>query len=540
MPLPPNEALINIGGLLPEIILLLVGCAVLLMIGPSRRLVPWVTLGAIVIAYMLALFAPHSNDGGGSGLIFTNASEFIRVVTYLLGIVLTLVNFAQPRDEERGEFFGMMLFALAGLSLLGAASDLVMLFVALELVSIPTYVLVVLSRHNAQALEAGTKYFYLGAMAAAITAYGFSFLYGVAGTASLPLAGAAIQAALSQSGSLTNVFAITGLMLALGGLFFKVAAFPLHFYIADVYQGAASSVAGLLGFVPKLAGFAAILKIVELTGWETDRGGLFWMLWIVAALSMTIGNVLALRQHNIKRMLGYSGIAHSGYMLVGVLASSVYSNGAGASTSIMSDGPGAVLFYTVAYGLANLCAFAVLGGLRVRGESCETLRDVAGLIRRQPLLAVLLAIAMFTLMGMPPTPGFWGKLSIFGSAWSAMQAGPVALKWWMGCLIILGVVNSAIGAAYYLRVIAAAVLYENDEPADAVPASMPQIGAMVAGLILVIFAFFPSALLAPGRNATIDWRTRAQFTLESRGGAAKPAPLVAVESNAETVRGTAQ
>ncbi|MBK8913188.1 MAG: NADH-quinone oxidoreductase subunit N [Phycisphaerales bacterium] len=515
--------LINVAGLLPEILLVAAGCAVLLMIGPSRRFVPWTALGAVIGALALLLWgAPHPESG--SGMRFTSAADFVRHATLVVGALLVLVAFAQPRDDERGEFFSMVLFSLAGLMLLGGASDLVLLFVALELVGIPTYVLVVLSRHNERSLEAGTKYFYLGAMAAAVTAYGFSFLYGVAGSADLGRVATAVTAALAAPGSVPHALALTGLMLSLAGLFFKIAAVPLHLYIADVYEGAASSVAGLLGFVPKLAGIVAIVKMIEAAGWSADRGALFWTLWLSAALSMTIGNVLALRQHSIKRMLAYSGIAHSGYMLVGLIAAGLYAREGSQVGGLMADGPGAVFYYAVAYGIANLCAFAVLGALRIRGAACETVRDVAGLLRRQPALALILVIAMFTLMGLPPTPGFWGKLSLFGSAWSAAASAPADVQWWIGALVILAVVNSAIGAAYYLRVIAACILYESDEPADAIPAQTPQFGATMAGVLLLIYSFFPNPLLMMSRTATRDLRDPLGFVVEAPA-AGQPAPV---------------
>ena len=275
---------------------------------------------------------------------------------------------------------------------------------------------------------------------------------------------------------------------------FKIAAVPLHFYIADVYEGAASPVAGLLGFVPKLAGLVAIFKIITLARWQTTDGALFWILWIVAVLSMTVGNVLALRQTNIKRLLAYSGVAHSGYMLVGILA------GPDAGEGILGNGTGAVLYYVIIYGIANLGAFALLGLLHVRGRPCETLRDVAGLLRYYPSVALLMALAMFTLMGLPTTPGFWGKMSIFGSALAA--ADGAAHQSWIIALVIIAVLNSALAAAYYLRVIAAVLLFESDEPAEPSPREAPMMGALLCGFLLLGFAFYPRPLLRMGDTAT--------------------------------------
>ena len=429
---------------------------------------------------------------------------FARNSTLILGFIITLVAWFQPAPTERGEFWSMTLFSLAGLLLVGAANDLLMLFVALELVSIPTYIMVAISRRNLRATEAATKYFFLGAMAAAITGYGFSLLYGVAGSASLPAVVATVADALQQApGTLAYNLAAIGVVLSLGGLFFKIAAFPLHFYIADVYEGAASAVAGLLGFVPKFAGFLAIFKIMSATGhWDQTNPAVFWTLWIVAVLSMTIGNTLALMQTNIKRMLAYSGIAHSGYMLVGVLI------GPESGQGFLGDGTAAVLYYVVVYGIANLGAFAILGLLRVRGRACETLRDVAGLLRRHPALALLMALAMLTLMGLPPTAGFWGKLTLFGGALAgvATELAPVEYDRWLIALVVIALLNSALAAAYYLRVIAAVLLFENDRPAEAVPQETPHVGALLCGFLLLVFAFVPSLLLDRGREATAGLR----------------------------------
>lgn len=514
MPASPISAL----ALLPEIILLLAGCAVLL-IGQakqesSRRLAPWVALLSLVVAFVAALVGPKVTElwfaaanTAGSGLACGSLAQFVRISALEIGILLTLINWHPAREKERGEFLAMMLFSLTGLLLVGSADNLLLLFLAVELVSIPTYVMVILSRTHVGALEAGTKYFFLGALAAALTAYGFSFLYGVSGTASLSGTVHAVADALRTPGNLEYGLALIGSVLAIGGLLFKIAAVPLHFYVADVYQGAASPVAGWLGFVPKLAGLVAIFKLIRLTGfWDDGDNAVFWLLWLVAALSMTVGNVLALRQTNIKRLLGYSGVAHAGYMLVGVLAGPLAGKAVAAGgVALLGDGTAAVLYYVVIYGLANLGAFAVLGLLRVRAAPCETLRDVAGLLRRQPGAALLLSLALLTLMGLPPTPGFWGKFALFGSALTASRLTPgTPHATWLLALVVIAVLNSALAAAYYLRVIAAALLYENERPAHVVSREAPQIGAWMCGILLLVFTFFPSGLMSAGQTATAD------------------------------------
>lgn len=505
---------ISIWTLLPELILA-VGACVVLLLGTAtaagvRRAAAGVTLVTILAATGVVFWKYQLATDAGGGLQYGSVSYFVRISGLVLGVLLTLAAWRQAKDGEEGEFFSMMLFALIGLLLVAPSDNLVMLFVALELVSIPTYVLVTLSRSNLRALEAGTKYFYLGALSAAIMAYGFSFLYGVTGTISIQDGAVAMRAALAgESGEMAQNLALVGMFLSLAGVFFKVAAVPLHFYIADVYQGAAHSVAGLLGFVPKLAGFVAIFKLLAMTSAWTAAGAtvgaatasagtdaIFYFVWFAAALSMTVGNVLALMQNNLKRMLAYSGIAHSGYMLVAALA------GAGSVESgSMGSGLAAVLYYAVIYGIANLGAFVILGVLRYRGQVCENLREVAGLLRREPGLALLLALCFVTLMGLPPTPGFWGKLSLFGSALASAQTD-TPRDTWMIVLVVIAVLNTAIGAAYYLRVVGAALLYESKETAEADPgAEWPSMGAFMCGVLLLIFSFYPNALLTSGLRA---------------------------------------
>jgi NADH-quinone oxidoreductase subunit N len=524
---PAPASAISIGSLVPELVLAAVGCLVLLLAQAERvairRAAPWVTLVGIVAAILILKGGqfwgtPPAEDLISGGLAFENLAGFVRLGALIFGVLIVLTNWVQPLDAERGEFFSMMLFSLAGLMLVGPSADLVVLFLALELVSIPTYIMVALSRPGPRALEGATKYFYLGALAAAITAFGFSYLYGVTGSAALDAdAVSRIKQALADPRSPAHAFATIGLLVSIVGLLFKIAAVPLHFYIADVYQGTASPVAGLLGFVPKLAGLVAIFKIISLTGWQTTSGPLFWTLWIVAALSMTVGNVLALRQRNIKRMLAYSGVAHSGYMLVGILAGPF-------GDSMMGDGAAAVLYYVMIYGIANLGAFALLGLLWVGNRPCETLRDVAGLLRYYPSVALLMALAMFTLMGLPPTAGFWGKLSLFGSALAAAESAPAALRDWIVALVIIAVLNSALAAAYYLRVIAAVLLFESDEPAEPAAREAPMIGALLCGFLLLVFAFYPRPLMRLGRMATDRLLT--------------PPAVVQIEPDTPTVAGT--
>ncbi|MCA9244167.1 MAG: NADH-quinone oxidoreductase subunit N [Phycisphaerales bacterium] len=513
--------------LAPELIVGIAGCVVLVLGAGKesmRRILPWISLAALVLAIIFVKFlnpaaADAMSDGdpqwmtiggldyqyrsvdGGWGPLLGPLADFVRISALIFGVLILIVNWATPRLEEAGEFFSMMLFMICGLMMMGAANDLIVLFMAIELVSVPSYIIVALSRSNSRALESATKYFYLGAFAAALTAYGMSFLYGATGTTSLgPEAMERLRQALTgvaPGGALAYGVAMVGVTLTITGLLFKLAAFPLHFYVADVYEGAASGVAGMLGFVPKLAGLMAITKVLALTGWLTlSHPGLFYTLWVVAAFSAIVGNVLAFLQTNVKRMLAYSGVAHAGYMVVGLMA------GAGKQGAVFGDGPGAVLYYVMIYGIANLGAFAILGLLRRRGQACETVQDLAGLLKRSPGIALLMALAMFTLMGMPPTPGFWGKFWLFGGALSAASEAAEPFRSWYIALVIISVVTAAIGAAYYLRVIAACLLAESDEPADLAPRESLYMGAVLCGFLIIVFMLVPKTLLSAGSDAS--------------------------------------
>lgn len=502
--------------LIPDLILVIAGTAALFVANPKRLLgratAPVLALAALVLALGFVYFNAGT-PASGSGLHFGAFSTFVRLSTLVLAILITLVSWSDPNDDERGEFVSMLLFSVVGLMMIGPADDLVTLFMAIELVSIPGYILVALSRSKLQSLEAATKYFYLGALSAALLAFGFSFLYGAAGTTQISTGMPHLLETLNgEHGPFGVIIGSIGVLLAFAGLLFKISAFPLHFYVADVYQGASSAVAGMLGFVPKFAGIVALIKLGTLVGWETVNGSFFWVLWTVAVLSMFVGNLLALMQTNVKRMLAYSGIAHSGYMLVGIIAGpiglqtahSINRDGA----SFTSDGIAAILFYAVMYGIANLAAFGILGLLRTSaGTAVETTRDLKGLFKSHFGLALVMSLSMLSLMGLPPTAGFWGKLTIFKSAFAINDLADLGSReFWLIALVVIGVINSAITAAFYLRVISACLVHESEQPPVAAPREAMHVGAMLCGFLLLIFSFLPSLLLSQSREATRTFR----------------------------------
>jgi NADH-quinone oxidoreductase subunit N len=392
-----------------------------------------------------------------------------------------------PLRSNRAEFYAFYLFSLTGLMLCAGADDLIWLFLALELTSLPTYIMVTISTGRNRSREAGVKYFFLGALGAAVFLYGFALIYGGTGTTNLN----GIAESFRAHG--INSIALAGMLLGLIGLGFKIAAVPMHFYTADVYEGAAPQVSAFLAFVPKTAGFIGILLLTATMGWSfvpghhDPHGGplhavatghqlpevVRLTLWVVAALTMTVGNVLAILQSSVKRILAYSSIAHSGYMLVGVIA------GPG-DGSFTQNGLAAVLFYLMAYGLMNLGCFAVLAALERRGGGeepgeIESVSDLRGLCATHPALGWTMVVCALSLLGFPPLLGFFGKLPLFTAAIGAKE---------IPLVIVLGI-NSAIAAFYYLRIAFAPLLEAPDTSAPA-PQVTPFRARMAAGVIAAV------------------------------------------------------
>ncbi len=483
----------------PELILLIGACLVLMVgLSGASRWSAAVALLTIFAAFFDTLHLGIPVDGMTPiGLWLTPLTFYTRCVTLVLGALFLLVNWRQPIAQERGEYMAMILLSLLGVLLTASANDLVVLFFAVELVSVPTYILIALSRDDARASESAVKYFFLGAMAAALFAYGLSFLYGSMGTTTMYSMVMGAGVSNGPIGGQMGSTALIGVLLVFGGLAFKVACVPFHVYAADVYEGAASPVTGLLGFVPKFAGFLALIKIVALFHWDWPDA-LFWMIWIVAAATMTIGNVLALLQTNIKRMLAYSSIAHTGYMLIALLVGPV------AGMGPMHDGVAAMLFYIAVYGVMNLGVFALLTIYKSGDRDLENLDELGGLAARSPMGALGLAICVFSLMGMPPTAGFLGKLYIFSSAFSLYHQHP-----WHGPLIalaIIGVINAAIAAAYYLRIVSAA--YMGRKVAEFKPAAgiEVRVGLALCSVTMLVLFVWPVGLANQASEATVVLR----------------------------------
>jgi len=483
----------------PELILLLGALLALtvgvLLSGHTSALAAPVAFVAVVSALIISVRqgVPDADATAAIGLWLTSLTFYTRCVALGVGALIVLVNWHQPLARERGEYMAMILLSLLGVLLTASANDLIVLFFAIELVSIPTYVLIALSREDRRSSEATVKYFFLGALSAAILAYGLSFIYGASGTTTIyAVNGGVAQSFLPSSGALGPI-GLIGLLLVFGGLLFKIAAVPFHAYAADVYEGAASPVTGLLGFVPKFAGFIALIKVFAACDWVLPPA-LMWMIWIVAVATMTVGNTLALLQKNVKRMLAYSSIAHTGYMLIGLLV------GPFAGTGPLHDGVAALLFYMAVYGAMNLGAFAFLGSFKLGDRDVETLDDLAGMAVRAPAAALGLAVCAFSLMGFPPTAGLMGKVYLFSSAFSLGRLHPFEGP--LIALAVIAVLNTAVGAAYYLRIVAAAYVGKPGEAARSRGGVPIRLGLALCALAMLVVFAWPWGLARPARDAT--------------------------------------
>lgn len=500
----------------PEIALFVAACVVM-VIGLSksagtRRLASVITGVALIVAFALSFSSPSA--GGMFPGILPYAKAMIAGVGFLL--MLTLVGVVDrdyealsarlgrfdPLRSTRGEFFAFYLFSVMGVMLCASADDLIWLFLALELTSLPTYIMVAMSSPKLRAQEAGVKYFFLGAFGAATFLYGFAMLYGATGTTMLPEMQAMFAESL-RAGEGLPTLAVLGMVLAVIGISFKIAAVPMHFYTPDVYQGAASPVTGYLAFAPKTAGFLALLVLVSTVGWGVAGDGSAGLpepvrvvLWVMAAMTMTVGNVLALLQTSAKRILAYSSVAHSGYILVGLIA------GPGDGSSIWSNGLAAVMFYLLVYGVTNAGAFAVLSSLeRRQGRSgdptdseVDSIDDLKGMWSSNPLLCVAWVVCIASLLGFPPLLGFWPKLHLF---FASISAGEVTLA------VILAV-NSAIAAFYYLRLIVAACIDRADEktsPKELTEYATRPLAAVVSAGLVVAMIFTFGAVQRASRDA---------------------------------------
>ena len=466
--------------LMPELIIALTLVIVLvfdLFDSISKAILGWMTIVGSGIALWVSI---QMHQAGTVGTQFNdmfkvdNFSLFFNIIFLVSTILVALISLSYlgRDDRKQGPYYLLILLATLGMMLMAAGNELIIVFLGLELMSLSLYVLAGYFRESPASSEAGMKYLLLGAFASAFFLYGIALIYGGAGTTNVPAIAEAITAPDKSP------LLLAGMFLLIVGFGFKVAIVPFHQWAPDVYEGAPTTVAAFISAGPKAAGFAAFLRIFmeALPNLQVEWSG---VIIVLAMLTMTVGNVIAIAQTSIKRMLAYSSIAHAGYILIGLAAAN-------------NDGVSSAMLYLLVYCVMNIGAFgAVILAKTEDGESLM-ISDYAGLGIRKPLLAMFMTIMLLSLAGFPPTAGFVGKFYIFKSA---VQAGHI----W---LVVVGAVNTAISAFYYLRVVVTMYMREPEEelPFASYPSTLV-VGLVLAAIGVLLIGILPSLMLTPAQNS---------------------------------------
>jgi NADH-quinone oxidoreductase subunit N len=465
---------LNFVSVLPEAFVLAAVCAILVLdVFLPDRLRHWsywaTQMTLVVAAWLIVATAGIEPVRAVHGMVIDDMLSDLFRFFACVAVALTLVysrDYLEARGLFRGETFVLALTTLLGMLVMIAAGNFVTLYMGLELQALSLYAMVAMHRTSKRASEAAMKYFVLGALASGMLLYGMSMIYGATGSLDLFRVG---EAVLSGQGN--RVILVFGLVFVVSGIGFKLGAVPYHMWIPDVYDGAPTAVTLLIGTAPKLAAFAFMMRLlaIALSGLEFDWQG---MLLILSLLSMVLGNLVAIAQSNIKRMLAYSTIANMGFMLMGFLAANL-------------DGYSAAMFYSVAYVLTSLVSFGIVMLLSRAGFEADRIDDFRGLNRRSPWWALMMLLVMFSLAGIPPTVGFYAKFSVI---MSAVGAG---FTW----LAVVAVLTSLVGAFYYLRIVK---LMYFDDPTDAAPIVArgdSRVLLSVNGLAILLLGVFPQQLM---------------------------------------------
>ena len=472
---------INLNVIMPEIILSVLGMALLLVNvfipSKSKTYLVWLSLIGIVGAGLAAVSGWGVTVSSFSGsVVQDDFGTFFKIIFLVAAGLAVLISdqYMERENCNHGELYPLILFTTVGMMLMAAATDLMTLFLGLELMSVCLYVLAGFNRTNIKSSESGLKYFLLGAFSTGFLLYGMALIYGATGTTRIEK----IAEMVPQVGGAGNAMLLIGLLLMLTGFLFKIAAVPFHMWTPDVYEGAPTPMTAFMSAGPKAAGFAALVRLL-MDVFPAMKAEWTDLLWVLAVLTMTVGNFAALRQDNIKRMLAYSSIAHAGYALVGLVAAN-------------TTGTSGILFYMLSYAFMNIGAFAVIVLVGKQGEPNGTVMDFAGLGQKRPLLAAAMALFLFSLAGMPPTAGFIGKFYLFSGA---VQEGYI----W---LAIIGVLNSAASVYYYLRVMVYMYFKPGEQEFDWVTVSAPVALALVISAAgSLIPGIVPSVILQFAQQA---------------------------------------
>ncbi len=477
-----SSAAVSFEIIAPEVFLLIFGMVILLSgnLTRSRSLPFYLSIIGLIGGLVLVANQWDVPESGYFGMVqVDNFAVFFNIIFLVAGLITVLMarNYLIERGIERFEFYVLLLFSTVGMMTMASSSDLIVIFLGLEIMSVPLYVMAGLARKDPASNEASVKYFIIGAFATGFLLYGIALVYGASETTDLRRILTDFSFISAKSGFLLY----SGAFLILLGFGFKVAAVPFHMWVPDVYQGAPTPVTAYFSVAPKAAGIAALLRIF-IYGLP-QLGGITSMFWILAVLTMTAGNLLAIYQENIKRMLAYSSIAHAGYILVALTV-----GGEGAVS--------AAIFYLFAYAFFNLGGFMVVTMIDSRSGSKALISEMKGLGGRHPFLAVLLGLFMFALAGFPPTAGFFGKFYIFSEA---VKSDYIPL-------VIIAVMNSFVSVYYYLRVVWISFFEKSDtefKPIYYHPAAVLVLVITAVGTLAI--GFFPQFWLHLAREATFPF-----------------------------------
>jgi NADH-quinone oxidoreductase subunit N len=453
--------------------------------GPGRTPTYWLTQATVVAVGLLHLaYIPADTIYAMQGMVVSDALSHLLGFFASMAVMVSLVYarpYAASRDLLKGEFFSLSLFVLLGISIMLSANNFLVLYLGLELMSLSLYALTALRRDHTQATEAAMKYFVLGALASGFLLYGMSMIYGATGSLDIPRVYEVIHQV--RAVPINPAVLALGLVFMVAGLAFKLGAVPFHMWVPDVYHGAPTAVTLLIGGAPKLAAFAITFRLL-VDGLRDLAPDWQQMLIVLSVCSMLVGNLVAIAQGNLKRMLAYSAIANMGFMLLGFTPTVVAGN-----TFSAANGYASALFYMLTYVFTTLGTFGMVALLSRQGHEAQNLDDFKGLAKRNPWFAAVMALFMFSLAGIPPTVGFYAKLSVLQALVTTNVPAYIVLA-------VVAVLLSLIGAFYYLRLVK--VMYF-DEPTDVAPVHAPgdvRTVLSLNGVAVLAFGFFPSALMA--------------------------------------------
>ncbi|MEO5925908.1 MAG: NADH-quinone oxidoreductase subunit N [Bryobacteraceae bacterium] len=459
---------------MPEIILTIAGTLIMLleaMMKPGRKpIVQWLAAGALILGIFHALNTSEGMAFNGM-LAVDGMAVFFRVLVMVAGLLVLFGSgdYLKRENADASEYYALVLFSIVGQCIMASANELIMIFIGLEISSIATYILAGFLRDDSRNNEAALKYFLLGSFATAFLLYGVAWMYGATGSTNLSQIHLTLLSGAAPNLSLIGIAAA----LIFVGLAFKLSAAPFQGWAPDVYQGAPAPVSGFMTVGPKAAAFAVLIRVFTLALGPTSDS---WLpiIWACALATMLVGNLAALLQTNIKRMLAYSSIAHAGYVLVAIAANS-------------GTGSAAAMFYLAAYAFTNIGAFMIVAHIARKGEKYVAIEDLAGLSQKQPALAAMLTIFLLSLIGVPLTGGFFGKFYIFKAALDSN------LVW----LTVLAALNSAIAAYYYLRILVVMYMKEPGESTDNMPVASPllQVAIFGSAIMTLVLGIMPGWVL---------------------------------------------